>query len=579
MPPLCWGQIPVDRGHEYKKMKNPMKPKKFTLLLVVFLLVSASLTASYQIKPIYAQGITLVQGPAQGSFQAQGITDSFTVTLNSTPTIGNLLIATVGVSDVRDGNTVYSLSQSGVTWTQQVYNSQNGVDAEIWAGTIGSGASSSITITLTSLGTDATVSYAVADICEYSGLATFGFLDQVAINNGNVGLQTDTGTTLTTSQPSELWIGAIATNNYAQETSTNGFVLFDGQDNNGNGGLAYLQNIVSVMGQANSGTSLPAYAVWSGCIATFATSAVTATAAPTPIPTPIQTAAPTIAPPPVTPTTAPTATPTATATPKATPTLMPLETLKTPTPTHTPTLSPKATAPTTGFGLVDWVIVAVVIIIVLVLALFAFYSRRGKPTATMHRSQAAPPISEASVPAEGQVTLQSTAESAEQNNYVNEMPMESSVSEDNINEDLVSGDLVNEEVEENVLQIEIDPHALSYLKRRGEVFILTDLKNRQYAYNKIKAFDASVAIDFREFVEVCKTSVEDSPTEFTTATFNVASPMDSKQKDLAFYVGKSGFSTVNDWLKASIDESAIPECSTGRIMFCLYYIRARRVNK
>ena len=64
----------------------------------------------------------------------------------------------------------------------------------------------------------------------------------------------------------------------------------------------------------------------------------------------------------------------------------------------------------------------------------------------------------------------------------------------------------------------------------------------------------------------------DAPTEFTTATYNVTSPIDSKSKDLGFYLEKSGFSTVNDWLKTLKNVDAIPECSTGRKTFYLYYI-------
>ena len=59
----------------------------------------------------------------------------------------------------------------------------------------------------------------------------------------------------------------------------------------------------------------------------------------------------------------------------------------------------------------------------------------------------------------------------------------------------------------NILKIEIDPNALDYLKKNGDVFILTDVENPQYSYYKIKGYDANLIIEFKEFVEVCKTNV------------------------------------------------------------------------
>ena len=87
-------------------------------------------------------------------------------------------------------------------------------------------------------------------------------------------------------------------------------------------------------------------------------------------------------------------------------------------------------------------------------------------------------------------------------------------------------------------------------------------------------------IKFEEFVEICKTypdsqtDINNPRTEFTTKTFDVTSPAKLKHNDLAFYVAKSGFSTVNDWLKTLKDEDEIPECSTGHNKtFYLYHIK------
>ena len=47
-------------------------------------------------------------------------------------------------------------------------------DVEIWLGTVGSGASTSVSITLSGAANGG----AVADICEYSGIAATSYLDQ-----------------------------------------------------------------------------------------------------------------------------------------------------------------------------------------------------------------------------------------------------------------------------------------------------------------------------------------------------------------------------------------------------------------
>ena len=133
-----------------------------------------------------------------------------------------------------------------------------------------------------------------------------------------------------------------------------------------------------------------------------------------------------------------------------------------------------------------------------------------------------------------------------------------------------------------ILEIEIEPSALDYLKKNSEVFILTDVENPQYSYYKIRSYDANLRIKFEEFVEVCKTypdsqtNVNEAQAEFTVRIFNVKSPLDAMPSNLEFYVTKSGFSTVNDWLKALKDDE-IPECSTGRRKtFYLYHIETSR---
>jgi len=129
-----------------------------------------------------------------------------------------------------------------------------------------------------------------------------------------------------------------------------------------------------------------------------------------------------------------------------------------------------------------------------------------------------------------------------------------------------------------ILEIEVDTHALEFLKKSGDVFVLTDVQNPQYSYYRIKGFDSNLNVKFEEFVEVCKGYPEsqtdpNNPTpELIVTVFNVNSPSNTMPSNLGFYVAKSGFNTVQDWLKSlKVDE--IPDCEMGRKTFYLYRIQ------
>jgi hypothetical protein len=134
----------------------------------------------------------------------------------------------------------------------------------------------------------------------------------------------------------------------------------------------------------------------------------------------------------------------------------------------------------------------------------------------------------------------------------------------------------------DVLEIEIDHNALNYLKKKGDVYVLTDVENPKYTYYRIKGYDANLKIEFEEFVELCRTPPDSQPsaggssTEFAVGIFNVASPLSSMPSNLGFYVARSGYSTVDEWLK-TLTETGIPECESGtKKMFYLYHIQTSR---
>jgi hypothetical protein len=178
-----------------------------------------SLTAGQR---IVLDPVTRVQGNARGTTT----TNTITVTLGSTPVSGNVLVAAIGTYSTYDISiTVSSITQTNVNWSKLIsctYSRYSNV--EIWLGKVGANAGVSITITLNLVASDG----AVADVCEYSGIDSVNYLDKTATSYGS-STTPNTGTTTTTSQPNELWIGATSVYGaYSQSSPTNGFTLLDG---------------------------------------------------------------------------------------------------------------------------------------------------------------------------------------------------------------------------------------------------------------------------------------------------------------------------------------------------------------
>ena len=224
-----------------------------------------------------------VQGNATGSWSSGS---TFTITLGATPTNGNTLIAVISTWAFTSGKYgVSSISQTGVTWTgsgngKQAYkigaSSYN--EVEIWLGTVGSGASTTITVTLLDTG-GSDLYAALGDVCEYSGLASAStVLDKTATNENTSTTTGDTGTTATTTQANELFIGGIlgvitSASSATQSSPTNSFSLLDGNTHTSGDqtwSLGYLEKIVSATGTANSSVTFAnSVGRYLGVIATF----------------------------------------------------------------------------------------------------------------------------------------------------------------------------------------------------------------------------------------------------------------------------------------------------------------------
>jgi len=217
--------------------------------------------------------VTKIQGNCRGATVNQH-SSTVSDTLTSTPVYGDLLIATVGTSTVSTdpAANVASITETGVTWTYQVgqqvtLSGEVLLDVEIWAGVVGGGASTSVTVNLA----NTAVLGAVVDISEYQGLTTSGFLEASSSDSSQQGLNPSTGA-ISTSQSNSLIIGATVTGGYSQTNPTNSFTLSDGAAQTTGAtfvSLSYLELDNANVGIQSSGTTINSNYPWAGVIASF----------------------------------------------------------------------------------------------------------------------------------------------------------------------------------------------------------------------------------------------------------------------------------------------------------------------
>ena len=275
-----------------KKLMN----KKISLIIISTLLLLSMTAVLIDIPAVYASSqlilrpnvdgtyqqftefptnpIALIQGHGtEGNGRGTGSSSPISVTLSQTPAQGDVLIATITANRIDATVYVSSITQAGVTWSAAYAYDPTGPSligylTEIWVGVVGSGASTSISVAFNNNQFVA----AVVDVCEFSGIAS-NQVDQVGYTFNTVGTVTNTGTTPTTTQPYELWIGCTASSIYAQSSPTNGFTLLDGALYTASNGYTqstgFLYKIVNSTGAANTGTTLSGSYNWQGCIATF----------------------------------------------------------------------------------------------------------------------------------------------------------------------------------------------------------------------------------------------------------------------------------------------------------------------
>jgi hypothetical protein len=240
--------------------------KKLLVISIITLLCLSVLVGLSPIPMVRAQtyNVQSVQGPITGEAESG---TSLTVTLNSAPLSGDLLIAVIGGTGTNP-ETVDSITETGVSWTvQESINTESGFLTAIWAGVVSSGAVKGITVNFdTSLNGGA---FAYVD--EYSGLKTTGFLDKVNDAYGSA-TTVSTGTTATTSVANELVVGGIF-GGEVFSSPTSGYAVY-GNTVYDYDTMVYLSQVVSTTGaQSCSMTQANGY-TYQGVIATFEAAAI-----------------------------------------------------------------------------------------------------------------------------------------------------------------------------------------------------------------------------------------------------------------------------------------------------------------
>jgi hypothetical protein len=207
--------------------------------------------------------ITLVQKAKNTSTGS-----SIAATWSSTTTNGNLLLILVSGVNTTDFTITTPANFQAVD--EGVHASAPFVHAKIFYRENAPASSGS-----QSVGFSAAIQGCSIELAEYLGIASSGSLDQHANNNGNSS-NPDSGSTPSTTQPSELWVAVLANGNTNNTFSspTNGFTIEDTANSVSSGtSQAFLDKIVSGTGSADTSATSSGTGAWAGAIGTFVAAA------------------------------------------------------------------------------------------------------------------------------------------------------------------------------------------------------------------------------------------------------------------------------------------------------------------
>ena len=195
---------------------------------------------------------------------------SFNVSLGTAPVTGNTLVAVISTRGTT-ASRVTSITQTGASWSRAAQATNgSGTTTEIWVASNVSSAGTSVTIA------QASALRSAAVVIEYAGILAVGALDQTASATGT-STAAVTGTTPTTMQANELWIGGIGIADGRRTLNTpysNSFtvVALPKSGSSSSDAMIYaLEKFVSATGSAGSGGTLSTSDSWAGAICTFKT--------------------------------------------------------------------------------------------------------------------------------------------------------------------------------------------------------------------------------------------------------------------------------------------------------------------
>jgi len=222
-------------------------------------------------KDVGSQSIILdvVAATRVRSATGTGNSTSFTVNMGTAPSAGNLMVAVISTRGT-SASRVSAITQVGASWSRvaQATNT-SGTTTEIWhAPNVAVGAGAVVSFAQASL-------MSAAVVIEYSGLLPSTPFDVGASSTSNSNsTAASTGTTVTTSQPNELWIGGISIADGRKTLSAygNSFVAVASSRSGAastDSMIYVLEKVVSTTGTASTSGTLSGSDLWSGAIATF----------------------------------------------------------------------------------------------------------------------------------------------------------------------------------------------------------------------------------------------------------------------------------------------------------------------
>ncbi len=238
-----------------------MKKKTLILLLALAVLLSAVPYRLFvNVPPVHAAGITRVQYTSNTTNAA-----TISVSWPAATTAGNLLVAILSYDQSGKENASTPPTNTGNAWTLAVTGNVSGqINTDIYYTQNASSQSGSHTWTLTSS------QHVTLILIEYSGVALSSALDKTANSHGNVN-PVSTGNTTTTTQATELAVGAMAIKNNSTFTLVSGGFSKIGSEviSGTNTSSVALEKFLSATGTTSQTANASTAANWGGAVATF----------------------------------------------------------------------------------------------------------------------------------------------------------------------------------------------------------------------------------------------------------------------------------------------------------------------